>query len=147
MITFNIRTGTGNRVLAADFNAKNVFIAQNDYSKANMTNSTYDPIEYPIGLILGRVAATGEVVPCESTATDGSQYPVGILSETITIDGGDTLEVPFCVAGHVAEEMVVTTNSDTLETVIEDKMLRDRIGSDTVGIFLRLGDDQTNFDN
>lgn len=147
MTTFSTRTGTGSNVLITDYDVKKIFIFDNNYDVANLTNSTYDAIDYPAGLILGQVAATGEVVPLNSAASDGSQYPIGILSANVTIEGGDTREVPFCVAGDVAEEMLVFTDADTLETVIEGKQLRARIGSDTVGVKLRFGTDQTRYDN
>lgn len=146
-MSFTTRTGTGSNVLITDYDVKKIFIWDNKYSNGVLTNSTYDPITYPAGLVLGRVASTGEVVPLESGASDGSQYPVGILSAEVTIEGGDSREVPFCVAGDVAEEMIVLTVPDTLDTIIEGKRLRDRIGSDTVGVKLRLGTDQTGYDN
>lgn len=147
MTTFNTRTGTGSNMLVTDYDVKKIFVWDNRYDKAILTNSTYDAIDYPAGLILGRVASTGEVVPLQSAAVNGSQYPVGILSADVTIEGGDSIEVPFCVAGDVAEELVVTTGADTLETIISGRRLRDRIGSDTVGVKLRLGTDQTRLDN
>lgn len=147
MTTFNTRTGNGSNMLVTDYDVKKIFVWDNRYENANLTNSTYDAIDYPAGLVLGRVAATGEVVPCESAATDGSQYPVGILSTNITIEGGDTREVPFAVGGDVAEELVVTTGSDTLDTIIPGTARRMRDHIRTVGIKLQFGVDQTGLDN
>lgn len=147
MTTFNTRTGNGSNMLVTDYDLKKIFVWDNRYENANLTNSTYDAINYPAGLVLGRVSASGEVVPLLSTAVDGSQYPVGILSANLLIDGGDSREVPFAIGGDVAEELVVTSGTDTLDTVIPGtgRRLRDLIRN--VGIKLQFGTDQTALDN
>lgn len=126
-----------------------IFIWNNRYASANYTNSTYDDVTLLAGQIMGRVGATQEVVPMVSTATDGSQYPVGILADNYTIAAGDVQEVTFCVAGDVAEEKVLLTSPDTLSTLIGStaRSIRDHIAGDTVGIKLVAGQSQTDYDN
>ena len=98
-----------------------VFIGDNRYAKANFTNDTYDSITIPIGRLMGRVSATQEIVPHDKDATDGSQFPVGVLAAEYIIEEGDTRELTFCTSGDVAEEKVVLATGDTFASVISDR--------------------------
>ena len=82
-----------------------------------------------------------------SGAGDGSQIPVGVLTQTITVEAGETASIYVCTGGEVAEEKVILDTGDTLETVIDGRQLRDRIASDTVGIVLVAGTEMTQVDN
>ena len=125
-----------------------IFIRDNRYESADYTNSDeYDPVTLTAGTLLGRVHASGKVVPLTSGASDGSQFPVGILKQTVTVEEGDTREVTFCVAGDVAEGKIIFQGSDTLETVVSSRRLRDRIAADTVGIKLVPSTELTEDDN
>lgn len=130
-------------------NVAKIFLGFNTWDHADMTNSTYDDIELVAGTVLGRNYTTKEVVALKSDASDGSQYPIGVLQDDVIIPAGETFDVAYATGGRVAEEMLVLVKEgDTLDTVIDGKILRDRIGSDTVGIqILRTSDDLTAFDN
>jgi hypothetical protein len=146
MSSQEVVSNTGNMAIINTDTSK-IFIWENRYSKANLTNSGYDDVTYPVGTLLGRIGSSQEVVPLVSTATDGSQYPVGILADDYTVEAGDTVEVSFCNYGDVAEEMVVLDAGDTMDTLIDDRSIRDRIASDTVGIRLVPGTELTAEDN
>lgn len=125
-----------------NYDVTKIFVWNNRYDKADYTNSDlYDPVTLKAGTLLGRIAATGEVVPLKSGASDGSQYPVGILAQDVTVEEGDTVEVSYCVAGDVVEAKVILDGSDTMDTIISSRTIRDRIAADTVGIKL-VGEDQ-----
>lgn len=130
-----IVTNTGQQ-LSIRTDLSRIFVGHNRYEKGDFTNSTYDPITFTQGELLGRVAATGEVKKLTSAAVDGSQYPIGVVLETVTIDEGDEGEVYFCVAGDVVASKVILQGADTLDTIISARRIRDRIGADTVGIKL-----------
>lgn len=125
-----------------------IFVWNNRYDSAeSTTNSGYDDITWPAGTLLGKVSATGLVKPLASAASDGSQYPIGILKEDAVIPAGDSLVLTYCVSGDVVESKVDLAGSDTMDTVISGRSIRDRIGADTVGIKL-VGEDQlTGTDN
>jgi len=147
MSTQTIVLNTGQQAII-DTDLAKIFVGQNRYEKANYTNSTYDPIDLVVGMVMGRVSATGLIKPLASGASDGSQFPVGVLAHTITVDDGETQELYFCVAGDVVADQLIFDGSDTLDTVISSRRLRDRIGADTVGIkLITQNTEMTDFDN
>ncbi len=114
-----------------------IFVGKNRYEKGNYNNSElYDAVTLAVGTLLGRISASGDLVPLESGASDGSQYPVGVVAQTVTVEAGDDQEIYFCVAGDVVADKVILQGSDDLDTVVSGRQLRDRIGADTVGIKL-----------
>jgi hypothetical protein len=114
-----------------------LFVGENRYEKGSYLNGTYDPVTLAVGTLLGRVALTGLLKPLASAAVDGSQYPVGVVAESVTVDEGDQHDnIYFCVAGDVIASKIVLDGADTLDTVIDGRRIRDRIGADTVGIKL-----------
>ena len=96
---------------------------------------------------MGRVSATQEIVPHDSTASDGSEYPVGVLAVEAVVEEGVTVELMFCNEGEVVESKVILADGDTMSTVISGRSIRDRIAADTVGIKLVGSDAMTATDN
>jgi hypothetical protein len=114
----------------------------------DVTNSTYDDITYAEGTVFGRIAATNKGKALASNASDGSQFPLGVLICETIIEAGETITLTLVVSGDIPEDMIVLTNEgDTLATVVSSKTIRDRIGSDTVGIKLVGGTELTAYDN
>ena len=128
-----------------------LFLGENHYDSATYTNSSYDEVTLVAGTLMGRIATPGgansHVVPLESGATNGSQYPVGILADDYVVAAGDSISVAYCVEGEVASELVILQGSDTLPTVISGRTIKDRIAADTVGIKLVVSDELTGYDN
>ncbi len=124
-----------------------IFILNNRYQKGNyINNSSYDPITLYAGTVLGRIHASNVLVPLEAGASDGSQFPVGILAEDLEIDSGDTVECYLCDGGDVATEKVLFVKpGDGLETVVSSRRLKDWIQAQ--GIKLVGGTEMTDFDN
>ena len=115
-----------------------IFLGQNQTANETyINNSSYDPITLLAGTVLGRVAATGVLVPWTSTASDGSQYVVGILGQDLQIAGGSTVQALVFVSGRVAQEKVVFyLPTDNLWTVVSLRNAYDKIQAETVGIKL-----------
>lgn len=124
-----------------------IFVWNNRYESGTYNNATYDTVELAAGTVMGRVAATGNLKPLASGASDGSQYPVGILADDYAVEEGEDQEVAICVAGDVDQNKLVFDGSDTLTTEISGRQLRDRIAADTVGIKLVGGEPMTAYDN
>lgn len=136
---------TGQQAIT-NYDLTKIFVWDNRYETGNCTGDLYD--DYEIGTVMGRVASSRELVPCDSTASDGSQFPVGILAQVVA--AGDDTTATICVAGDVVESKLIylgNSGADTGNTVVSSKTLRDRIGSDTVGIKLVGGDQLTAYDN
>jgi len=111
--------------------------------------NTDEDITIVAGTVLGRIAATQKLVIIDKDASDGSQFPVGVLMQDVEVAYGETFSgaVDFCVAGDVAQEQLALPTGTTLATVISGKTLFDRLGSDTVGIQLVATTENTQFDN
>lgn len=126
------------------------FVWNNRYQQGlgNITNSTYDDVTYLEGTVLGRIASSQKLVPMKSGASDGSQFPVGILKDNITVAAGATYTsaIWFCHQGDVDVNKIKLQGSDTLATVVSLKSIRDRIASDA-GINLVGGTSLVNFDH
>lgn len=130
-----------------EYDLNKIFIWENRYVKANYTNSTYASVTMLAGTVMGRVSATGKIIPLVSTASDGSQFPVGILAENVTVEAGDTEELTICNYGDVVEDKIILSGSETLETVVSSRRLRDRIAADTAGIRIVTSTENTKSDN
>jgi hypothetical protein len=137
--------------LFTNYSTAKTFVFDNRYSKGTFeyTNNDVTTVTFPVGTVLGRISATQVIVPLASGASDGSQYPVGILAEEISVEYGESYseEAAFCTYGDVVESQLSFDGSDDLDTVISGRSLRDRIAADTVGIRLIASTDLTGTDN
>jgi hypothetical protein len=122
-----------------------IFIWNNRYKKGNYTNSTYDPETILAGRLMGRVAATQELVKHVASASDGSQFPIGVLAHDVTIEDGDTVELTICDAGDIPENKIILQTGNDLDTVISSQSIRDRIKY--LGINLVPSTEMTEYDN
>ena len=120
---------------------------ENRYEKdAYVNNSTYDPQTLLAGTVMGRIAATGAVVPLYPGAPDGSQFPVGILANELVIDAGDTMQAALCQSGDVNEAKIVFFYPGTsLDRVESSRTTRDWLT--LLGIKLVLADELSDYDN
>jgi hypothetical protein len=146
MSSQTIALNTGQQ-LTVNTDIGKIFVWENRYSDAAYTNGGGAPVTLTEGTLLGRIAATGKIVPLTSAANDGSQFPVGILNQTVIVAAGETRQLSFCVSGDVVENKVLLQGADTLDTVVAGKTIRDRIGSDTVGVKLVTSTELTGYDN
>lgn len=135
MSTQTIVTNTGQQVFV-NTDLSKIFLWENRYVMAPYNNSAYTSVTLAAGTLMGRVASTGYIKPLASGASDGSQYPVGILADDFIVEGGDLLDLPICNYGDVDPAKIVFQGTDSLDTTVSDKRLRDRIASDTAGIRL-----------
>lgn len=148
MSSINLRLNTGQQI-TTDYDLSKIFLFNNRYEGDNyVNNSNYSPVTILAGTVMGRVASTGVITPCLASATDGSQFPIGILAQdVIALPGGSSQLTSICIAGDVAENKVILFYGDTLETVVSGRRFRDRIQGDSVGIILRKSTEMTDYDN
>lgn len=104
--------------------------------------------------VLGRIAATQKLVPLDTTATNGSQYPAGIYNGydilAATIVAGDAPLAGSLVYGgdgKVDPAALVFENAETLDTVVtgETKTVRDFFND--AGIFFQEVEDSDGYEN
>jgi len=134
-------------------NLTQTFVWNNRYETGNLVyeNVTDGDVVIPTGTVLGRVMATQKLVEWTSGASDGSQYPVGVLAADVYVSYGESYDSPvsFCVAGDVARDKIVLQGSDTLETECgtSDRSLQDMLASVSGGIRLVQSIQNTIYDN
>ena len=134
-------------MLITNFDTTKLVLKGGEYNNAVYTNSTGGPITILVGTLLGRVSATDKVLPLKSAAADGSQFPVGISCQEITVANGADATLEFVIAGEVEGTLLTLDGADTLATAIDGKTLGDRIKSDSLGILLRDSDELSALDN
>jgi hypothetical protein len=131
-----------------NYDLTKIFVGNNRFETATYTNPTSGEVTLAKGTVMGRVANTNKVLPLESTASDGSQFPIGILADDYVVDYTESATVTFCIAGDVVESKLVFENgTDTTSTVVSSRTLGDRIAGDTAGIIFVGGDQLTGYDN
>jgi hypothetical protein len=124
-----------------------IFIWNPRTTDANYTNNSGGQKVLLAGTLFGRISATEILLPLVTGAADGSQFPLGILMHDITVEDTESAVLTIAVSGDVAEEQLIIDAGDDLSDVISGRTLRDRIGSDTVGIQLVTRDELTGVDN
>lgn len=144
---------TANQVLLTgsqsiiNYDTTKLFLFGNRYKEVVYTNSTGSSVTLPAGLVMGRIAATEKVVPIAKSASDGSQFPVGINVKAVTVANGATVNLTICVAGDVEKSLVLFPAGTDFDDVVSLRTIEDRIMSDTAGIFLIETTQLTGFDN
>ena len=133
--------------LFVNFDYDKVIIERGYFENAIMNNATGGELTYPAGTVLGRVSASSKVIPMASAAADGSQYPVGILTSTVTIGAGADLNISMAISGEMTESLIVLDGADTLTTIVDGRQIGDRIKSDNIGIKLTSATEMTVDDN
>lgn len=102
-----------------NYDVSQIFLGRNFYKDKQYTNSTGSAVTILPGTLLGTILATNLLLPMVSTATDGSEYPVGIAMDTFVIANGASATITFCYAGEVNQSKVIFYNgTDTLATAI-----------------------------
>ena len=106
--------------LITNYSYTNLFVLNNRFNTGTSVTASGSDIELLAGMLIGRVNATGALKQSISTATDGSQYPIGILTQNYTIPDGESLTVNYCYSGDVNANLIVFGGSpaDTLTTVV-----------------------------
>lgn len=147
MASQNLAYQTDNQLIMNQDVSKIFLGFTNRYQKDNeLNNSTYDPLVLPAGTIMGRIHATGNLAPLNAAASDGSQFPVGILAHDVSIDAGETIKVTVCDFGDIAADKVVFLYSGQgLETVVSSRRMRDHLQAQ--GLKLITSTEHTGYDN
>jgi len=139
-----------------NYDLTKLLLGFNSFVTGTVTAAGADVAIVP-GRILGRVASTGKIVACAASATDGSQYPVGVAVSDTTVADGTSKTITMVNKGKVAEGQLSFAGAETLATVIKittttapavdyyQKQYRDLLND--LGLELALSEELTAFDN
>lgn len=134
--------------LFVDYDVSKIFVFDNFYKPGTLLNASGGVKSFPPGTLIGRIGSSDKLVPCASGATDGSQFPLGILlSDVVDLADAGEAAVDICISGDVVRTKVIYDDTDTQETVVALRRLKDRINADTMGINLVDSDELTGTDN
>lgn len=136
------QTPTRNQLFSA-YDVSKIFIGDNKYRHVTIANASGSPLVLALGTLIGAVGTTYQVY---KSGTSNIQL-IGVLAEDVTIADGDSVSVTICTAGKIEESKLVFDGSDTIETAVSNKTIRDRLASDTLGIELAAGTELTSDDN
>jgi len=122
-----------------------VFLWNRRSQPCNIINSGGAPVTYLEGQVMGRISASGNIIPCVAAAVDGSQFPIGVLIDGLTVAAGATVPCFICDDGDVASELLIFNGAETLSTVVSGRQMRDWLK--LAGIKLVAGVDLTGYAN
>lgn len=149
-----IRDNTRNQA-TFDYEVKKLLLGKYTTRRIDYANisGALETVEY--GTVMGRVNATQKLVPCVSTAVDGSQQPVAILLEKLTdiAIAGTVDQVLVCDSGDIDSANIVFQNgTDTLDTPVTStggdvKTMKDFLIQNGNGFEFLTVTDSSEFDN
>lgn len=109
-----------NNQMITNYDVSKFALGNNTFIKANYTDSGSGSTLVQ-GTVMGRVASTGKVVVLNPSASDGSQYPVGAVCETITVTASATVELTLVNRGLVDSSKVTFVGGDQAYSTQADK--------------------------
>lgn len=67
-----------------------------------------------IGSVMGIITTSGKAIPCDHTASDGSENPYCVALEAATASGADVTHIPAYLTGEFNENKLSFGGSSTL---------------------------------
>lgn len=145
MSSVNQRLNTGQQA-TTDYDLSKIFLLDNRYeSDSYVNNSGYATLTLLAGTVMGRIAGTNTLAPTISGYTDGSQIPIGVLAQDVTLLAGQSKQVSICIRGDVAANKLIFLGGDNLNTVIAGRTMKDHLQQ--YGPLVRTSTETTDYDN
>lgn len=142
-ITQPINTG---QQLTTQYDTSKIFLWGNRYdSESYVNNSNYNPVTILAGTVMGRVTLTQVLVPLDASQINGSQFPVGILAQDITLAAGQTKQCTICIRGDVNRARIIFWTGNTFNTPVGNRILKDHLQDQ--GIKIVATNEMTSEDN
>lgn len=143
-ITNNLST---TNQLYNSYDTSKLLLGFNSFTEADHTSS--GGTDFVQGEIVGQIASSGKIAKLDSGATDGSQYPFGVVLIDQTVEDGETETIKLVNKGKVAQEKIVFQGSDDLTTTVgpADNLRTYKALLNDLGIELEAGTELTEFDN
>ena len=141
---------TSNKV-TTNYDVTQTFLGATKDIPGEFTNGTGDVLTIEKGTLVGRIADgtanEGKIAILKSGSTDGSEIALGFIRSTRTLADGETAILAVVVGGEIDESEIVLDGTDTLDTVIDKRSIRDRILGDTYNMFIRKSIELSEYDN
>jgi hypothetical protein len=131
--------------LQVNTNLAKLFPFEKEMLSYQLTNSTYGTVTYQAGTVMGVVGSTGEIVPVDSAATNGSQTPVGVLAQDYTLDAGESKNVYIAVRGWVRKDMLIFKVGQTINSIVSNRRFFELLLA--AGLFIQTTESCTNYEN
>jgi len=148
-----IRDETRNQA-SFDYTIEKLLLGRHTTRRIDYANISGALETVAVGTIMGRVDATGKLVPQVSTAVDGSQEPVAIMGEKLTdiaiagtvdkvlvVDGGD-IDAALLTFGGADTLDTIVTNTGGVKKSIQDFLIQNGNGFEFLNV-----KDSSEFDN
>ena len=103
--------------LITNYDTSKLLIGDNQFIDVVVTASGAD-IVLKRGEVVGQIAATLLGTPVTAAAGDGSQFPLGLVIEEITVADGSSETITLVNKGRVSESLVNFAGADTLNTLV-----------------------------
>jgi len=134
--------------LITNFHYQKVLLGDNEFNKADVTASGAD-VELVAGNVLGQIAATEKLVLLDSAATDGSQYPFGVVFQDQTVADGVTQEITVVNKGLVNENLLSFAVGTTLASTVgaADNLRTIEAHLNDLGLTLKASTEMSALDN
>ena len=130
-----------------DYDVSKFLLGGNEFVDIDLTAS--GEVVLLEGMIMGKVGATGLLLACDKDATDGSQFPVGVVVQAKTIADTETKSIRLVNKGSIAEDKLNFLDTETLDTLIgaanNQRSYRDYMND--LGLILKTGVELTAVDN
>jgi hypothetical protein len=107
---------------ALNHDPRGIVIRDDEYADETLTATGAGT--YAAGTLLGRITASGKLLPWETGAGDGSETPIAILMDETVFAGAGDVGIRALINGQVRQGKLVAHNAGTI-TVKEIDSLRD----------------------
>jgi hypothetical protein len=109
--------------LTSNFDLSQLFLGNNKFATATYVNNTGVEVTIEAGTLLGKVTkgttnADGDLLPHDSSDTEGANVPVGIAAQKVVVANTDSVEITYAIAGDFDVSLLTLGGSDTLDTLV-----------------------------
>jgi hypothetical protein len=134
--------------LITNYDTSKILLGNNEFNTADVTASGADVV-FSAGDVLGQIAATAKLVLLDNTATDGSQYPFGVIYQDQTIADGVTATVSVVNKGKINKNLLTFGGSTTLASTVGAASNLKTIDAELngLGLTLKAGVEMSGLDN
>ena len=128
-----------------DYDVSQLLLGNNSFVSGTFAAYGTDMVIDP-GTVVARLTTTGEFVPLDTSATDGTQYPVGLLIKQLTVADGGKADTQIVNKGKINENLIRFWNSGQgLDTIVDNRSIFDWLND--IGFEIEGSDELTKVDN